>query len=131
MKKTVIIERASDGTYACYLDEDFDTFSLAGYGNSVEEAKKDFWEAYNDTKEIEEAEGRTMPQFTVTYKYDMKSFFDYFNFLNITRIAERSGINPSLLRQYSKGLAKPGERQYKRLSDTMSKITEELAAASL
>ena len=130
-KKTVIIERASDGTFACYLMDDFDTFGLSGYGNSVEEAKTDFWRAYDEIKEIEESEGRKMPKFSAVYKYDMQSFFDYFNFLNITRIAERSGINPSLLRQYSKGISKAGERQYRKLNDAMSKIAEELSTATL
>lgn len=130
-KKTVVIERASDGTFSCYLSDDFDTFGLAGYGHSVEEAKADFWRAYDEIKEIEESEGREMPKFSVIYKYDMQSFFEYFNFLNITRVAERSGINPSLLRQYSKGISKAGERQYKKLNDAMSKITEELSVAAL
>ena len=130
-KRTVIIERASDGTFSCYLMDDYDTFGLAGYGNSVEEAKADFWKAYEETKEMEEAEGRTMPVFSVIYKYDMQSFFEYFNFLNITRIAERSGINPSLLRQYSKGLSNAGEKQYKKLNETMNKIAEELSMATL
>ena len=130
-KKTVIIERAEDGTFACYLPDEFETFGLAGYGKTVEEAKADFWQTYDDIKEIEESEGREMPTFSVVYKYDMQSFFDYFNFLNITRIAEHAGINASLLRQYSKGISKAGEKQYKKLNDAMTKVAEELSMATI
>lgn len=130
-KDVVVIERAGDGRFACYLKESYPTFSLAGYGESVEEAKEDFWEAYNETKELEEAEGRSMPVLDVVYKYDMQSFFDYFNFLNISEVARRAGINPSLMRQYSKGITNAGERQYKKLNDAMTNITKELSMAVL
>ena len=70
-KNVVVIERAGDGRYACYLKESYPTFGLAGYGESVEEAKEDFWEAYNETKESEESEGRSMPVLDVVYKKEL------------------------------------------------------------
>ena len=48
--------------------------------------------------------GKEVPELEFTYKYDMQSFFDYFSFLNVTKVAELAGINPSLMRQYTSGV---------------------------
>ena len=37
------------------------------------------------------------------YKYDMPSFLNYYDFLNMTKLANLAGINPSLMRQYKRG----------------------------
>lgn len=126
-RRVVIIEMGKDGYFSCYMQEDYETFGLAGYGETVEKAKEDFWNSYEETKEIEESEGRVMPVFKAEYKYDIQSFFDYFDFFNVSKIAEMAGINPSLMRQYSKGITKAGEKQYKKLSKVVSTISEELS----
>jgi hypothetical protein len=64
------------------------------------------------------------------YQYDLQSFFEYFSFLNVTEIAKRAGINPSLMRQYTRGIKNAGEKTYTRLTECMSNITKELCAAS-
>ena len=48
----VIIERASDGTYACYPESD--NIEGAGYGDSVQKAIDDFIIGYEEIKEIKE-----------------------------------------------------------------------------
>jgi len=70
MQVTVIIEKASDGGYACYVEEEFEHFGLAGYGDTEEEAKADLLVAYEEMKEIEAEEGRTIPELEYVYKYD-------------------------------------------------------------
>ena len=64
------------------------------------------------------------------YQYDLQSFFDYFSFLNVTEIAKRAGINPSLMRQYTRGIKNAGEKTYNRLAECITNITKELSAAS-
>lgn len=76
------------------------------------------------------AEGKEMPDVEFEYQYDLQSFFNYFNFLNVTEIAKRAGINPSLMRQYSSGIKNAGEKTYKRLSACVDNIKSELQAAS-
>ena len=83
------------------------------------EAKRDF-----------EAEGKTFPEVEFTYKYDLQSFFNYFSFLNVSDIAKRAGVNPSLMRQYTSGVKNAGERTYQRLSACVQSITRELEAAT-
>ena len=65
-----------------------------------------------------------------TYKYDLQSFFNYFSFLNVSDIAKRSGVHPSLMRQYANGVKNAGERTYQRLSACVQSITRELETAT-
>ena len=101
MKVTAIMEKAKDGHYSCYVEEDLPGFGLSGFGDTAEAAKGDMLEAYKEIKEIQAEEGKEVPELEFVYKYDMQSFFDYFSFLNVTKVAELAGINPSLMRQYT------------------------------
>lgn len=130
MKVTVIIEKAKDGYYSCYVENDLPGFGLSGFGESAEAAKEDMLQTYQEMKEIQAKEGRKVPELEFTYKYDMQSFFDYFSFLNVTKVAELSGINPSLMRQYTSGVANAGQKQYDKIRVAIEKISKELSAAT-
>ena len=88
MKVTVIMEKASDGYYSCFVEENLPDFGLAGYGDTAEAAKKDMMKAYEEIKEMQAEEDKEVPELEFTYKYDMQSFFNYFSFLNVTKVAE-------------------------------------------
>ena len=62
--------------------------------------------------------------------YDMQSFFDYFSFLNVTKVAELAGINPSLMRQYTSGVTKKKKKQYDKIRVAVERISKELSAAT-
>ena len=130
MKVTVIIEKAKDGYYSCYVENDLPGFGLSGFGETAEAAKEDMMKAYQEIKEIQAEEGKKVPVLEFTYKYDMQSFFDYFSFLNVTKIAELAGINPSLMRQYTSGVANAGQKQYDKIRVAIGKISKELSAAT-
>ena len=40
MKVTVIMEKATDGYYSCYVEDELDGFGLMGHGATAEEANK-------------------------------------------------------------------------------------------
>lgn len=130
MKVTVIIEKAKDGYYSCYVEDDLPGFGLSGFGESAEAAKEDMLKSYQEMKEIQAEEGKEVPELEFTYKYDMQSFFDYFSFLNVTKVAELAGINPSLMRQYTSGVANAGQKQYDKIRVAIGKISKELSAAT-
>lgn len=67
-KATIIIERASDGGYSCYMKEELPHFGLAGYGNTAQEAQQDLETAYAETRELEAEEGRAIPDLEFIYK---------------------------------------------------------------
>lgn len=131
MEVTVIVEREADGGYGCYVKEKLEHFGLIGLGDIVEEAKKDLLEAFEFTKLSEKEQGREVSPMEFTYKYDMGSFFNYFSCLNITQLAKRAGMNPSLLRQYASGRATASEKQYARLRDAVHELGRELAEVEL
>lgn len=125
MKKvTAIIEKAADGQYSCYVPEMIGGYGLAGYGGTAREAMDDLQTSLAEVCEMEAAEGRSVPAIEFEYKYDMQSFFNRFDYLNITKIGERAGINSTLLRRYACGAAKAGQKQY----DKLRKVVEDCIA---
>lgn len=130
MKVTVIVEKASDGYYSCFVEDELPGFGLTGHGETVADAKADLLSSYEDMKALFEENGEEIPVLEYTYKYDMQSFFNYFSFLNITKVGELSGINSSLLRQYASGAAMAGEKQYDKIKTCVQTIVKELSAAT-
>lgn len=130
MKVTVIMEKAKDGYYSCFVEEDLPGFGLAGYGDTADAAKKDMLKAYEEIKEIQTEDGKEVPELEFIYKYDLQSFFNYFSFLNITKVAEIAGINPSLMRQYTSGVSNAGQKQYDKIKIAIEKIAQELSTST-
>lgn len=130
MKANIVFEMAKDGGCSCYMEESVPDFGLLGYGETPQEAKDDMLKAYQEIKEILKEEGKTPVELEFVYHYDMKSFFEYFDFLNVSKVAERAGINPSLMRKYTSGVANAGEGQYLKLQKAVHSIAKELAAAN-
>ena len=131
MKATAVMEIGKDGFFSCYMEDEFPDFGIIGSGETAQEAKEDFICAYEEIKEMLQEEGKEVPELEFEWRYDMKSFFNYFNFLNISKVAERAGINPSLMRKYVAGLANPSENQYKKLNNAVKDFSRELISAEL
>ena len=130
-KVVVTIYRANDGSYWCHTEEDVYGCGLNSVGISVEESKADLMDCVEEACEDYLAKGGAPYEVSFSYQYDMQSFFDYFSFLNVSEVARRAGVNPSLMRQYTSGKKRAGETIYSRLADCMNTITSELQASSL
>lgn len=130
MKVTVTVSQASDGKYWCHTENAVCNGYMTATGRTVADAKRDLLTCWEDMKADLQEHGTEIPNIEFEYKYDLQSFFEYFSFLNITEIAKRAGINPSLMRQYSRGIKNAGEKTYNRLSVCMEGIIKELQAAS-
>ena len=129
-KVLVTISQAPDGSYWCHTESDVYGSGLNGAGASVKEAKADLMECVEEAKADYVENGCDVYEVDFSYQYDLQSFFEYFSFLNVTDIAKRAGINPSLMRQYARGIKNAGEKTYARLSSCIDEITKELQAAS-
>lgn len=127
LKVTAIVERNSDGKYSCHVSENLGNYGIAGYGDTAEEAKNDMLECYEEMKELNAEDGIETPEFEISYRYDMQAFFNKFSFINISAIAEKAGMNASLLRRYANGRSVASEKQKQRIWDTVKDIREELA----
>ena len=126
----VTIAQAADGTFWCHTEQDVYGGSLNGAGKTVKEAKEDLMLCLKDASQDYTENGGTPYPVEFRYQYDLQSFFEYFSFLNVTEIAKRAGINPSLMRQYTRGIKNAGEKTYSRLAECIGNITKELSAAS-
>jgi predicted RNase H-like HicB family nuclease len=129
MKVTVIVERTSEGWFSCYMEDKLPGFGLTGHGYTAERAKADLMVAFEEIKEMLKEEGKEVPDLEMEFRYDLQSFFDFFSVLNATRLAEKAGINASLLRQYRSGAAKASQKQYSKLEKAVHEIGKELIVA--
>lgn len=131
MKKIpVTISKSPDGSFWCHTEIDVYDSSLNSCGRSVKEAKDDLFVCLDESRKDVIENGNSAEDVEFVYKYDLQSFFNYFSFLNISEIAKRAKINPSLMRQYARGIKHAGEKTYSRLETCLSDITKELQAAS-
>ena len=132
MKKVLVtVSQASDGTFWCHTEKDVYGTGLNAAGQTVKEAKEDLMACLEEAKADYEESGKMAEPVEFRYQYDLQSFFDYFSFLNVSEVARRAGVNPSLMRQYTSGKKRAGETIYSRLADCMNTITSELQASSL
>lgn len=67
--------------------------------------------------------------FDFEFKIDFKDLFEEFP-LTISGVADRTGINRSLLNQYAKGIKTLSEKQALRIQHAINDIGKELAALS-
>ncbi len=69
----------------------------------------------------------------VTYdlKYDLVAFFETFNYLNLSAIAGKIGINRTLLNHYKTGLKYPSAEQAKKIEDAIHVLAAELGKVKL
>ena len=65
------------------------------------------------------------------YVYDLTFFFEEFNFLNQSKIAELSGINPGLLRQYASGVKNPSKEQANKIQRAVRDLAEKLRSIKI
>ena len=124
MKITVTVSQANDGSFWCQTEKPIANTYLSATGKNVAEAKEDLQICLEDALEDLREQGKYVGAVEFTYKYDLQSFF------NISEVGKRAGINPSLMRQYARGIKNAGEKTYGKLSTCMSSIAAELQAAS-
>lgn len=129
-KKVVLILEYGNGGYSCYNDDPIGKYAVIdGDGATAEEAKADFMRALAECRQASPEDKGINQDMEFTYKYDIQAFFKEFSFLNATDIARRAGINPSLMRQYTSGVKKAGEKTYNKLNACLSNIKNDLQAA--
>lgn len=135
MKVTAIVEKGNDGLYSIYSEQEINNHCFGGCGESVEAAKADFMLSIDEAREMIKEETGTIPDefadMQVTFKFDIVSFFNYFDWINVSKFAQYAGINESKMRQYKSGVAYAGERTTNKILKAIKKMGAELSAASL
>lgn len=135
MKVNAIIERTENGYYSIACDGKIGNFCLGGFGDSVKDAKADFNSIVKEAQDHYIKEHGSLPDelkiVEVEYRYDLQSFFNYFNWINISKFAKATGINESKMRQYKTGKAFASERTKATIETTIHRLSEELASVEL
>lgn len=120
--------------YSVYSDDMLLNHGFGGYGAGVEEAKADFYESIAEAREMalrEGAECEAAEEITVEFKYDIPSFFNCFDYLNASKVANRAGINESQMRQYKAGLVPASEATTKKILAAIKTMAAELQEVSM
>ncbi len=132
MQILAIIEKGPDGYYSIHSEQKVGRYYFGGYGESVKAAKQDFLASVKESLEGAAKEGSEMPtKIDISFRYDIPSFFNYFDFLNVSKFAEYAGINESRMRAYKSGLAYPGEKTTRKIMKAIESIGAEISSARL
>lgn len=129
----VNIEKQSDGSFIAY-NTTGEKVQLIGTGNTVKEAKEDFFNTLAEVKQTYVELGDQMPVClieTVEFNFDISSLFEYYPMFNVSALARYLGINDSLMRQYKKGDTPISDAQLEKIEAGIRRLGTELAALHL
>lgn len=119
-KINLIIEKGEDGKLWGRVN--FRNNLMSDFASSVELLEKKMSRLIRDFHGVEAV---------FDHAYDVSAFFQNFDYLNQTRLADLAGINPGLLRQYASGVKHPSPQQAKRIESVIHKLAKELKSVSL
>ena len=117
-KIKVIVEKTNTG-FSAYC-ESLSVFTEAPSVNQLYDA---LIEALNFHYE---EEGITITKEVLNLHFDFRTFFQNYKAINARFLAERIGMNQSLLAQYTSGVKTPSEKQLKKIVAGIHSIGEEL-----
>ena len=127
MKVNVIIERGSDNRYSAYMDYYKFDFGLSGFGKTAQEAIKDFYECYEEEKEMCKEEGKVCPELEFEIKYDVSAFLSHYsNILTKSGLEKITGVNQKQLWHYSTGIRRPKPATAKKIQQGIRHFAENL-----
>jgi predicted RNase H-like HicB family nuclease len=121
-KKIVFIIEKTDTGFSAYSE----VYPVYTTGTTVNELLDNANEAFSLYFE-DKNKGRQQ----IYYEIDFKQFFQYYKVINSKALAEKIGMNPTLLSQYVRGHKRPSEKQSRRILYGINKIGQELAEMSV
>lgn len=122
-KITMIVEKTNTGFSAFSADYPIFTTAL-----SVPELINNTYEA---TELYFEDEKVKIEPSDIRFEIDFKQFFKYYKVLNAKFLAEKIGMNPTLLSQYVSGTKKPSAKQTEKILTGIHQIGQELSGLNL
>ncbi|MFO7574873.1 MAG: hypothetical protein R6W67_06915 [Bacteroidales bacterium] len=118
-----ILEKTKTG-FSAYAS-DYPIFTT---GKSIPELLENAYEAANMFFGEEDTR---LTHIDINYEIDFEQFFKYYRVLNSKFLAERIGMNPTLLSQYVQGRKKPSDKQRDKILYGIHKIGQELSEINL
>lgn len=121
---SVIVEKTKTGFSAYPLDEQI---PVGTTGRTISELQDNILEVLNF---YFEDQGYEVTKTNIQLQIDLQQFFQYYKVLNARHLAEKIGMNPTLLSQYVTGKKKPSQVQSKRILVGIQNIGRELSELS-
>ena len=127
MKVNVIIEQNTEGKYFTYIDNNDLDFGLNGYGETVDDAKKDILLAYDEMKELYAEENKSIPELEFEYRFDVASFLEYYaKVLSMAGLERLTGVAQDQLSHYVTGRRKPSPKTVKKMEKSLHDFADEI-----
>ena len=125
MKKVnLIIEKSHDGFWG-QIEEYPDVFC---HGKSIKNLEHNCNEAFELYCQANNLKPESLNYEIVV---DLTRFFELNDYINISNLAKRIGMNQSLLRQYAKGIKYPGIKQLEKIQKAVHQLGRELIKTKL
>lgn len=120
-KLTLTLENGDDGTLwgRVLYDDDL----LVDSAPTLEELQAKIKQLLFDFHGVAEV------QFELAYH--LTSFFEFFDYLKISKIAEIAGMNPTLLRHYAAGSKTASKEQVAKIEKAVHQLSKQMAAVKL
>ena len=122
-KIKMMVEKTDTGFSA--FSENYPIYTT---GKNIPELINNAIEAANLCFEEEDIE---IVQENMRFEIDFKQFFQYYKVLNAKFLANKIGMNPTLLSQYVQGRKKPSEAQTEKILLGIHQIGQELSEINL
>ena len=123
-KKISIIVEKTDTGFSAYSN-DYPIFTT---GRTIPELIDNAYEAANLYFEDEHIK---ISHDNLKFEIDFKQFFQYYKVINSKFLADKIGMNPTLLSQYVQGHKKPSEKQTEKILYGIHQIGQELSEINL
>ncbi len=120
-KKIEITVEKTDTGFSAYAN-DWGVFST---GANIPELVSHLVEAINLFLEEDDVEPIQVSDLRLNL--DLKQFFQYYKVLNARFLAQRIGMNPTLLSQYVRGVKRPSPKQTEKIIQGIQGIGRELS----
>ncbi len=122
-KINAIVEKTETGFSAFAID-----YPVFTTGSTISELTDNIVEGLNL---FFEDDGIQLEAKNINLEIDLKQFFQYYRVINAKFLAERIGMNPTLLSQYVQGRKKPSPAQTDKILNGIHQIGKELSELSL
>ena len=122
-KITLIVEKTNTG-FSAYSDN----YPIFTTGQSI---PKLINSAYVATELYFEEENVKVEPNEIKFEIDFKQFFKYYKVINAKFLAEKIGMNATLLSQYVSGTKKPSPKQTEKILSGIHQIGQELSEINL
>ncbi len=123
-KKIVMTVEKTDTGFSAYSVD----YAIYTTGRSIPDLINN---AYEATGFYFEEENIKIETDDIKFEIDFKQFFKYYRVINAKFLAEKIGMNATLLSQYVSGTKKPSPKQTEKILNGIHRIGQELSEISL